>query len=262
MYFKKEKGIKRKFVKSIVASMTCLSLVFSTGTIAFAADTSVSQQNIQRRVENQIERINTTVSENITDYKFSGNSLMTIEPSITKPELVIKADKLTASDLKFYATKSDEEIYNYLLKIYKKAVQNINNSNQEYKNQLEQQKQTMKLVDINKVKIIDTDPVTKNRTHIIKPYVDSLGYAKLCVYYDVTCQNYRFIDGNVNNCELVERISLGSWEYESGYTYPLIETDNGRYIAFQVTGKWTVGLDHGIGVVYEKWYDFSDYNRF
>ncbi len=247
----------------------CLSLVFTTGMAAFGADTFASQQNIQRRVESQIERFNATATKSVTDYKFSDDGTMTIKPCLTKPKLVFSTDNLSDSDLIFYSSMSDDEIYNYLSKVYNKSVQNINNSNIRYKNDLEQQRRTIKQTTRAKAKgkdsdviIIWPDPITKNRTYTIKPYIDALGYAKLCVYYNVTCYKNRFTNGRVKNCKLEERLSMGSWEYESGYTYPLIETDNGRYIAFQVTGKWTVLGDHGLGAVYEKYYTFNDYNTF
>ena len=74
---------------------------------------------------------------------------------------------------------SDDEIYNYLSKVYNKKVQDINNSNIRYKNDLEQQKRTITQTTRAKGKdsdviIIWPDPITKSRTHTIKPYIDAL----------------------------------------------------------------------------------------
>jgi hypothetical protein len=261
--------MKKKLIKSMVASMTCLSLFFSTGLVAFANGTAVPEINTQSRVEKQIEKINLTATRDITDYKFSSDGSMNIETSLTKPKLIINKDKLSSNDLNFYASMTDDEIYRYLLKCYNEQLQDINKSNLKYKKQLEQQKQDIeqiatiqRIAKSSEVIIVWPDPVTKNRTYTFKPYLEAVGYAKLNVNYSVTCYKQRFTGGRIKNCELTERISLGSWEYLSGYTYPLIETNNGEYIAFQVTGRWTVGLPHGIGAEYEKWYDFNDYNTF
>lgn len=261
--------MKKKLFKSIIASMTCLSLILSTGLVAFANDTAIPQTSTHSRVEKQVEKINLTASRGVTDYKFSGNGSMNIETYVTRPKLIIIKDNLSKDDINFYASMTDDEIYNFLLKCYNKQLQDVEKSNLIYREQLEQQKQVVKQVaTIQKiakdsdVHIVWPDPVTKNRTYTFKPYVEALGYAKLQVYYNVTCYKERFTGGRVKNCELTERISLGSWEYLSGHTYPLIETNNGEYIAFQVTGRWTVGLPHGIGAQLEKWYDFNDYNTF
>ena len=45
---------------------------------------------------------------------------------------------------------------------------------------------------------------------------------------------------------------------EASHTYPLIETNDGEYIAFQVSGYWLAGFDHGVGAKYPAWYDFVD----
>ncbi|MDW2798574.1 hypothetical protein RZO55_13405 [Clostridium boliviensis] len=110
----------------------------------FGADTFASEQSIQRRVENQIKRFNETATKSVTDYKFSDDGTMTIKPCFTKPKLVFSTDILSQKDLIFYSSMSDDEIYNYLSKVYNKKVQDINNSNIRYKNDLEQQKRTIK----------------------------------------------------------------------------------------------------------------------
>ena len=88
-----------------------------------------------------------------------------------------------------------------------------------------------------------------------------MGYAQMTVYYDATCQNNRFTGGEVTDCELRQGIAIGVWEYKYGSVYPVIETDNGRYLAYQVRGKWTI-LKNGVTIAGEKVYDFTDNRPF
>lgn len=41
----------------------------------------------------------------------------------------------------------------------------------------------------------------------------------------------------------------------------MLETDNGRYLAYQVRGQWTI-LKDGVTISGEKVYDFTDIIRF
>lgn len=242
-----------------------LSLLLAASTLinAFAAD-SVQPASLKTKIAQQVDRINNEVAQPVTGYKLNGNVAAGIETYKTTPHLRLDTATLSPESLDFYSSMSDEDIYNYLHGLYEDAVRDIEESNDLYKIQLEQQVTNIKTLEKSDSAAPRTGntAVTRSRTYEFNTYVSSAGYAKMRVSYNVTCRNNLFIRGNVTGCRMVDHINLASWEYEGGSTYPLIETDNGRYIAFQVVGIWTVGLENGIGIASEHWYDFTDENPF
>lgn len=244
--------MKKSKALVFLAANFLLSLMFST--VAFAAQPSTDRDTIIR-IEEQVNKINKDAPKNVTSYKRSLKDVTSIEPIKIKPELVLDTDILTDSDFDFYEAMTDQEIYTYLTQRYNTFVAELQESNNYNLHQLEQQ-----ILDVSEIKSHAISPrATAGRSHIFNaPITQALGFVKMKVTYNVTYSNNRFTSGTVTNCEEEDYLSLARWTWESSHTYPLIETNNGEYIAFQVTGYWLAGFEHGIGSKTHAWYDFSD----
>lgn len=226
--------------------------------MAFAAQPSTNTDTIIR-IEEQVNKINKDVKKTVTSYKRSVEDINSIECITIKPELVLDTDVLTDTDFSFYEAMTDQEIYNYLTQRYNVFVDDIQKNNNYNRVQLEQQ-----FLDVPEINNSAISPrATAKRSYTFTaPITDALGYAKMVANYNVTYSNNRFTGGNVIDCKEEQYISIARWTHESSHTFPLIETNNGEYIAFQVSGYWLAGFDHGIGAKFPAWYDFSDHSPY
>lgn len=252
----------KKLILKLTATILVLSLAIMSTMVSFAATTLANSDKVQGRIERQMARLKEEGLKSVDQYVMQYGEVPTIKKISTTLVLSFNVDEMEQEELERYSLMTDDEIYDHLNQIYNETASNFQKANDLQKEQLENLKASLENLEALPVPRSGSTPVTKSRSNnFTAPILDAMGYAEMTAYYEATCQNNLFTGGKVTGCKLRQGLAIGTWQYISGSVYPVLETDNGRYLAYQVRGQWTI-LKDGVTISGEKVYDFTDNNPF